>query len=94
MDKVYSYLKEYIVVGLLKLSGWKAWVANLVFKKVWKEIILERLMPALSRAWNTTLDKLRDNKALHKYADEMAKGKDSSEEQKLKDQLDILNPKP
>jgi hypothetical protein len=94
MDKVYAYLREYAVTTLLKLSGWKAWVANIVFKKLWKELLVERLFPAVKRAWDTTLDKLRDNKALRKYADEMAKGKDSDEDQKLKDQLDIINPKP
>lgn len=94
MDKVYELLREYAVSTLLKLSGWKAWVANLIFKKIWNELFVERVFPALKRAWNITMDKLRDNKALDKYADHVSQGKDADDEQLVQDQLDILNPKP
>ena len=94
MDKVYAFLREYAVTTLLKLSGWKAWVAKLVFKKIWQEVLVERVSPAISRAWNITMDKLRDSKALDKYADELAKGKDAKDEELLQDQLDLINPKP
>jgi len=69
------------------LTGFQGWLVNLIINRVWK-----KLYPAIKAAWGITMDKLRDNKLLKNYANEMAKGKDASDEA-LHDQQDsILNP--
>lgn len=80
---MWAAIQSYIVSSLLKLAGWRAYLANIILKKVGKW---------LEEFYVGVVNRMMDNKDLHKYADEMAKGKDADEEQKLKDQLDILNP--
>ena len=81
-------LLDAIVKFGLKLGGFQAWIVELVVERIYKKAI-----PLIIQAWNTALDKLQDNKDLKKYVDEQAKGKNSDENQKLQDQLDLLNPK-
>jgi len=83
-SKLFKIALDAVVKFGLKLGGFRAWVVELIAVKAWKLLL---------QAWNTALDKLQDNKDLKKYADEQAKGNNSDENQKLQDQLDLLNPK-
>lgn len=78
-------LKSFGINAVAGLAGWQAWLVDVILNKIWK---------ALNKAWKDTLDKISDNKSLKKYADELAKGKDSDEAKKVQDQLELLNPKP
>ena len=81
-------LSSYGVKALTGLAGWQAWLINLLVNRLWKK----NIYPAIARAWNMMLETLRDNKALSQYENTLTQGKDADEEQKLKDQLNLLNP--
>lgn len=80
---MWATIRSYIVSNVMKLAGWKAYLAKILLNKVGKW---------LNDFYSNVVNKMEDNKDLKKYADELAKGKESNEEQKVKDQLDILNP--
>lgn len=63
------------------LSGFQAWLAN---------ILLNKLAKALSIAWKQTMQKLSDNKILKNYKSEISKGKDADEQKKIELEKDIL----
>lgn len=81
---MWKLVQSYIVGTVLKLAGWRATLANYVLNFLYKD---------LKKFVLDVYNKMMDDKALKKYADELAKGKESDEKQKLQDQLDLLNPK-
>lgn len=76
------------------MSGFQGWVINLVLNRFYKKIWLGKWWPEIKASYNKALQKIRDDAAGDKLADTISQGKDSDSDQEVKDQLDILNPKP
>ena len=38
LDVIKDQLKKFLIASTLKLAGWQAWVANIIFNIAWKKI--------------------------------------------------------
>ena len=38
LDVIKSQLQKFLIASTLKLAGWQAWVANIIFNIAWKKI--------------------------------------------------------
>lgn len=40
LDVIKSQLQKFLIASMLKLAGWQAWVANMVFNVIWKRLVV------------------------------------------------------
>lgn len=38
LDVIKSQVRKFLIASTLKLAGWQAWVANIIFNVLWKKI--------------------------------------------------------
>lgn len=40
LDVIKSQLQKFLIASALKLAGWQAWVANIIFNVIWKKLVV------------------------------------------------------
>lgn len=81
-------LAKFFAVTLLKLSGWKAYLAALIFRK-------KVLDPAEKEVKKEIIQKPKDNKVIDKIDNEISKPADQQDVDKIKEAgKELINGKP
>ncbi len=72
METVKAIIKNYLIATQLKLLGFRAWVAGVIFNKIWKIIEVQVV---------DIYQKIKDKKAVKELESDLKKG----DEEKIKE---------
>lgn len=74
IETIKAYFKKYLLVTVLKLTGFRAWISGLIFNKLFSYV----------ETWFKKLNqKLKDNKLEQDLQKEISKPKEEQDEQKI-----------
>jgi len=84
LDVIKSQVRKFLIASTLKLAGWQAWVANIIFNIAWKKI--NKLIQKLKN--KKQADK-EVNDAFKKYKEVVEKHSSSADD--IRNSFDDLN---